>query len=132
MQALSLTLNSSRCNYKFKKEVLERHELYKYLHASDTWLYPKRPTNAHAVLSSTLHFALGSGCIATARESNFLYGMKDAVLHYANQEEFRRCLVEAFEQGDEWRKAREAAKRCSEERESGRIARMFMELFQTI
>jgi lipopolysaccharide biosynthesis regulator YciM len=58
--------------------------------------------------------------------------MKDAVLHYANQEEFRRCLVEAFEQGDEWRKAREAAKRCSEERESERIARMFMELFQTI
>jgi sulfur relay (sulfurtransferase) DsrF/TusC family protein len=125
-------LDPSWCNYNFKKEVLERDELYKYLHASDTWLYPKRPTNNHAVLSSTLHFALGSGCIATARESNFLYGIQDAVLHYTNQEEFRRCLVEAFEQGDEWRKAREAAKRCSEERESGRIAKMFIELFQTI
>jgi hypothetical protein len=124
--------NPPRYNYIFKREALERHELYKYLRASDTWLYPRRPTNSHAVLSSTLHFALGSGCIATARESNFLYGMQDVVLHYANREDFRRCLVEAFEQGDEWRKSREAAKRRCEERESGRIARMFIELFQTI
>ncbi len=116
----------------FRKEVLERDKLYQHLHASDTWLFPKRSIDNYAVLSSTIHFAMGSGCVATARDSNFLYGMGDTVLQYANQEEFKRCLIEAFEQGYEWKKAREEAKRHVEKYECGKIARMFIDLFESL
>ncbi len=125
-------IDLAACNYSFKKEVLERDKLHQYLHASDTWLFPKRSMDNYAVLSSTIHFAMGSGCVATARDSNFLYGMRDAVLHYTNQEEFKKCLIEAFEQGDEWKNAREAAKRCTGEHDSGKIAGMFKTLFETL
>ena len=122
----------SECTHIFKKEVLERDKLQQYLHASDTWLFPKRSLDNFAVLSSTIHFALGSGCIATARDSNFLYGMKDAVLRYNTKEEFRQCLIDAFEKTDNWNKARVAAKRCSEEHESGKVSKMFLELFKKL
>jgi len=125
-------IDFTACNYSFKKEVLERNELFQYLYASDTWLFPKRSINNYTVLSSTIHFAMGSGCVATARDSNFLYGMRDAVLHYSNQEEFKECLVEAFEHGERWRKAREEAKKCTEEHDSGKIAGMFTSLFETL
>jgi hypothetical protein len=116
----------------FTKEVLEREKLFQYLHASDTWLFPKHSLDNYAVLSSTIHYAMGSGCIATARNSNFLFGMRDAVLHYTSKEEFKDCLIEAFEHGEKWKKAREAAKRCAIEHDSGKIARMFLKLFDTL
>lgn len=122
----------SGCHYRFEKEVLERDKLYQYLHASDTWLFPKRSVDNYAVLSSTIHFAVGSGCIATAIDSNFLYGMRDSVLHYTNRQDFKKCLIEAFEQGDEWKKAREAAKRCSKEHDTDKIAGMFLDLFERL
>jgi hypothetical protein len=75
---------------------------------------------------------MGSGCIATARDSNFLHGIKDTVLSYNTQEEFRNCLIEAFEEGDNWKRARAAAKRYSEEQESGKISSIFLKLFKNL
>jgi glycosyltransferase involved in cell wall biosynthesis len=120
------------CTCIFKKEVLDRDRLQQYLHASDTWLFPKRSIDNFAVLSSTIHFAMGSGCIVTARDSNFLYGIKDTVLSYNTQEEFKNCLIEAFEEGDNWKRARVAAKRYSEEHESGKISSIFLKLFKNL
>ncbi len=119
-------------NCIFKKEVLERNELYQHLHACDTWLFPKRSIDNLAVLSSTIHFALGSGCIVIARDSNFLYEMRNSVLHYNNQEEFKNCLIEAFEHGDKWNKAHEEAKRHTKMHESDKIAKMFIKLFESL
>ena len=125
-------IDLATCTCIFKKEVLERDKLFQYLHASDTWLFPKHSMDNYAVLSSTIHSAIGSGCVTTARDSNFLYGMRDAVLHYSNREEFKECLVEAFEQGKKWRKAREEAKKCSEDHEDEKIAGSFIKLFESI
>jgi hypothetical protein len=125
-------LNLSGCKCLFKKEVLERDKLYKYLHASDTWLFPKRPMDNFAVLSSTIHFAMGSGCVAVARDSNFLYEVRDSVLHYNDKEEFKNCLIEAFEQGDSWEKARGEAKNWTEKHGSEKIAGMFIDLFESL
>jgi glycosyltransferase involved in cell wall biosynthesis len=120
------------CTCIFKKEVLDRDKLQQYLHASDTWLFPKRSLDNFAVLSSTIHFAMGSGCIATARDSNFLYEIKDTVLSYNTQEEFKNCLIEAFEEGYNWKRARAAVKICCEQHESGKIASMFLKLFKNL
>lgn len=95
-------------NCMFKKQVLKGHELYCHLHASDTWPFPKRSIDNVAVLSSTIHTALGSGCIPVVRESNFLYGVKDAVLSY--RDEFEAGLRETFRQRGEWKRARGVAK----------------------
>jgi len=119
-------------NCLFKKEVLERDRLYRYLHSSDTWLFPKRSIDNYAVLSSTIHFALGSGCIATARDSNFLHGTRDTVLHYQNQKEFKECLIEAFEQGEEWKKRKEAAKKFTEEYNGKKVAQMFIDILGSL
>ncbi|KON26943.1 hypothetical protein AC481_06175 [miscellaneous Crenarchaeota group archaeon SMTZ-80] len=125
-------IDFSGCRSIFRKEVLERDELYQHLHASDTWLFPKRSVDNLAVLSSTIHFAMGSGCVATARDSNFLYEIRDSVLHYSNKKEFKNCLIEAFEQGNEWKKAREETKRWTEVHGSKKIAEMFIELFESL
>lgn len=116
----------------FKKEVLEREKLFQYLCASDTWLFPKRSIDSYAILSSTVNFAMGSGCVATARDSNFLYNTRDTVLHYTNQDEFENCLREAFEQGDEWKKRRRKAQKYSEDHEAGKISEQFINLFKTL
>lgn len=125
-------LDLSGCQCLFKKEVLERDELYRHLHASDAWLFPKRSIDNYAVLSSTIHFAMGSGCVTIARDSNFLYGMKDMVLHYSNREEFKNCLINAFEKGRKWENTIEMAKRCTEEHASDKIARKLIHLFESI
>lgn len=115
----------------FKKEVLERDKLFRYLHASDCWLFPKRSIDNYAVLSSTIHYAMGSGCVPIAWDSNFLYTTRETVLHYQNGEEFKKCLIEAFEQGGEWKKAREAAHRFTETYNGEKIAQKFIELFRS-
>jgi len=116
----------------FKKEVLERDELYRYLHASDTWLYPKRSIDNTAVLSSTIHLAMGSGCIPVVRDSNFLFGVKEAVLSYRDKDEFEEKLIEAFEQREEWRRTKIEAQRYVATHESGKIAMMFIDLFRSL
>ncbi|MGQ9543573.1 MAG: hypothetical protein ACUVTM_05770 [Candidatus Bathyarchaeia archaeon] len=116
----------------FKKEVMERDELYRYLHAADTWLYPKRSIDDAAVLSSTIHLALGSGCIPVVRDSNFLYGVEGAVLRYRNKDEFESMILEAFSQGELWRRVRTEAKRYVDEHESGKIAKLFIEMFESL
>ncbi|MEM3527279.1 MAG: hypothetical protein QXI59_02995 [Candidatus Bathyarchaeia archaeon] len=116
----------------FKKEVLERDELYRYLYASDTWLYPKRSIEGAAVLSSTIHLALGSGCIPVVRDSNFLYGVEKAVLSYRDKDEFEAMILEAFSQGEVWRRAKAEAKKYVAEHDSGRVAMEFIELFKSL
>jgi hypothetical protein len=84
------------------------------------------------VLTSTIHTALGSGCIPVVRKSNFLYGVKDAVLSYRDGDEFEARLREAFRQGEEWKRARVAAKEFFQKHESGKIAKMFIEPFESL
>jgi hypothetical protein len=125
-------LDLSGCQCVFKKEVLERDDLYKHLHASDAWLFPKRSIDNLAVLSSTIHFAMGSGCITIARDSNFLYGIKDMVLHYSNRIEFKNCLIDAFEKRSKWKKTIEMAKRCNEKNVDDKIAKKLIDLFNSL
>jgi len=103
-----------------------------YLHASDTWLFPKRSIDDAAILSSTIHLSMGSGCVPVARDSNFLFGVRDAVLHYSDESEFEEKLMQALDQGEEWRRAKFAAKRFVEEHEATKIARQFIHLFESL
>jgi len=119
-------------NCMFKKEVLERHELLRYLHASDTWLFPKRSIDDAAILSSTIHLSMGSGCVPVARDSNILFGVRDTVLHYSNEHEFEEKLIQALDQGEEWRRARTSAKRFVQEHEAAKIAMEFIRLLESL
>ncbi|MEA3485726.1 MAG: hypothetical protein U9R03_03350, partial [Candidatus Aerophobetes bacterium] len=78
-----------------RKEVLEQKRIYDYLYAADAMIFGKSSVEG-AVLSSTAHLVMGSGCPVIARDSNFFELMDDEVLKYRNLEEFKGCLVSVF------------------------------------
>ncbi len=113
------------------KEVLEQERIYDYLHAADATIFGKSSKEG-AVVSSTAHLILGSGCPIVARDSNFFEMMDKEVLKYRNPKEFKDCLVSAFEKDEKYETCRKAARKYTEENSSQKIARDLVELFRKL
>lgn len=115
---------------EIRKEVVERSKVYDYLHAADVTLFGKRPIPKAAVLSSTIHLCLGSGCPIVARDSNFVEFMDKEVLKYSDFEEFKQNLEDIFQGDKKLEENRKAAKRYVEENSASKVAEMFIQLFE--
>jgi len=118
-------------NVRIRKEVLEQKMIYKYLSAADAMIFGK-PSTEGAVLSSTAHLILGSGCPIIARDSNFFELMDKEVLKYKDSEEFKECLVSVFEKDEKYEKCIKAAKEYVQKNSSSKIAKKFIELFEKL
>jgi glycosyltransferase involved in cell wall biosynthesis len=118
-------------NAEVRKEVLEEEEAYDYLHAADSMVFGKYSVKG-AVLSSTIHFSLGSGCPIVARDSNFFEFMDKEVLKYRNLEEFKQKLRLIFDKDNKIGETREAAKRFVEKNSAEKIAKQFIGLFNSL
>ncbi|MCD6083161.1 hypothetical protein J7J59_03515 [Candidatus Aerophobetes bacterium] len=114
-----------------RKEVLEQKRIYDYLYAADAMIFGKHSTEG-AVLSSTAHLIMGSGCPIIARKSNFFELMDREVLNYEDLEEFKGCLVSAFEHDKRYEECRKAARKYVEENSSEKIAKRFISLFEKL
>jgi glycosyltransferase involved in cell wall biosynthesis len=118
-------------NAEVRKEVLEEEEVYNYLHASDLMVFGKHSVKG-AVLSSTVHFTLGSGCPIVARDSNFFEFIDKEVLKYRNLEEFKQKLRLVFDRDNKMGEIREAVKRFVEKNSAEKIAKQFIGLFKSL
>jgi len=116
---------------RIRKEVLEQERIYDYLYAADAMIFGKRSSEG-AVLSSTAHLIMGSGCPIIARDSNFFESMDREVLKYKNLEDFKECLVSVFEQDKRYEECRKAAKEYVERNSSDKIANRFIKLFEKL
>jgi hypothetical protein len=117
---------------EIRKEVLEHPKIYDYLHAADVTIFGKHSIPGAAVLSSTVHLSLGSGCPILVRDSNFFDFIHDEVFKYKDAEEFKRSLVDIFQDSKEVGEKRKAVKRYVEENEARVIAEKFIELFKEL
>ncbi len=113
------------------KEVLEQKRIYEYLYAADVMIFGKHSLEG-AVLSSTAHLIMGSGCTIIARDSNFFENMDNEVLKYRSLEGFKKCLVSVFEKDKKYEECRKAAKEYVERNSSEKIALAFIKLFNQL
>ena len=104
-------------------------ELYTHLHASNIHLI-NRPSikDRRAVLSSTIHLTLGSGCPILARDSNLVEMHGDEIVKYRSYEEMREKAEWILDGGFDIGKVVEYV----EERRADKIAGRFINLFQTL
>lgn len=118
-------------NTIIRKEVLEQKMIYEYLSAADAMIFGKHSVEG-AVLSSTAHLILGSGCPIIARDSSFFELMGKEVLKYKDLEEFKECIVSAFEKDEKYEKSRKAAKEYVKKNSSNTVAEEFIKLFNKL
>ncbi len=104
-------------------------ELYTHLHASDIHLI-NRPSlkGRRAVLSSSIHLTLGSGCPILVRDSNLVELHGDEVVKYRDYEDMRRKAEWILEGGF----SLENVVRYVEERRADRVAERFINLFREL
>lgn len=115
-----------------RKEVLEHPKIYDYLHAADVTIFGKHSIPGAAVLSSTIHLCLGSGCPILVRDSNFFDFIHDEVFKYRDVEEFKQKLAHIFQGSVEVEERRRAAKRYCEANSAEKVAQRFIELFESL
>ena len=116
---------------EIRKEVLEVPKLYDYLHAADVMIFGKHSIPNAAVLSSTVHLCLGSGCPILARDSNFFDFIDEEVFRYKDMEDFEQSLRSIFQGSAEVEEKRRATKRYCEANSGEKVAQRFIELFES-
>lgn len=114
-----------------RKEILEQKRIYDYLHSADAMIFGKHSAEG-AVLSSTAHLVLGSGCPIIARDSNFFELMNKEVLKYTDLKEFRECVVSTFEKDKRYERCKKAAKEYTQKNSSEKIAGDLIALFKKL
>ena len=113
---------------EIREEDLNVDELYKYLAASDVFLYPK-PTQSQVVVPSTIFQCLGSLCPIVAYDSNFVSNFSDEIFKYKNDKELESALVEIFDQGKKYKKLQSSVKTYLQKYSSVQVAKIFEKLF---
>jgi len=116
---------------EIRKEVLEVPRLYDYLHAADVMIFGKHSIPDAAVLSSTVHLCLGSGCPILARDSNFFDFIHEEVFRYKDMEDFEQSLRSIFQGSAEVEGKRRATKRYCEANSAEKVAQRFIGLFES-
>ena len=117
---------------EIRKEVLEHPKIYDYLHASDVTIFGKHSIPGAAVLSSTIHLCLGSGCPILVRDSNFFEFIHGGIFKYKDKKEFEQRLACIFENSSQVEEKRKTAEMYVEVNSAEKVAQSFIELFASL
>jgi uncharacterized phage-like protein YoqJ len=88
---------------EIRQEAPDINKLYKYLYASDCFIYHKPSTQGITVASSIFQ-CLGSGCPTVASKSNFTYPFKDNIMLYENYQGLEKWLTNILDGTAEYKK----------------------------
>jgi len=116
-----------------KRKPLMTREFDDYLFASDAVIFHKFQSREHAVISSTVYQAMGTGCpIFVPSQSDFFHDWKKEVVHYKDITLLNQKLIGML--GNEKRKQglNKEAKRFVEAHSPERIAGKFIDLFERL
>lgn len=122
---------ASNIQVDIRNEAPNIGRLYDYLHASDA-LILNRQVETKAVVSSTAHQCLGSGCPIIALDSPFFKNFHKEILKYRTADEFEACLIEVMESGNMLMKTIQAAEEYARKNTAEKIAERYIELFQKL
>ncbi len=120
-----------RFTIELREEAPYTDRLYEYLYASDVLIFHKE-SKPHAVVSSTIHQCLGSGCPILAYTSNFTGYFGPEVIKYKDSGEFKTLLGDILKRGQAYKKSQEALERFLRKNDDTQIARKFIRLFKTL
>ncbi|RJX15694.1 hypothetical protein CW703_04615 [Candidatus Bathyarchaeota archaeon] len=112
-------------------------KLYSYLHASDVCVKHVEDDELNknrVVLSSTVYLCLGSGCPMVVSDAKIFETLNKEVLKYpqSNLEKFKARIIEVFENKKSLTETMKAAEEFVKTHSPDKIARMFIQLFETL
>jgi hypothetical protein len=121
---------------EIRREAPPLPRLYTYLHASDALVkhVDEEWKEDVALISSTIHLCLGSGCPIVVSDAKIFETYDQQVLKYhtRDDEEFKECLVEVFEEGEKLMRLREAVRECVSRDSAQAVAERYIRLFESL
>ncbi len=142
IDSLSFKLfNEAKTKYDFPIEVRWEapplDKLYSYLHAADVLVKhveDREEDRNLAILSSTVHLCLGSGCPIVVSDVQLFKNFNQEVLKYSPNDltELKSKLIDVFEETENLARVKQKAKEYVEKNSSDKIAEKFIQLFQEL
>jgi glycosyltransferase involved in cell wall biosynthesis len=116
-----------------KRKPLTTREFDDYLFASDAVILHKFQSREHAVISSTVYQALGTGCpIFVPSQSDFFHDWKKEVVHYKDITLLNQQLIGMLGNEKKRKRLNKEAKKFVETHSPERIAGKFVDLFERL
>lgn len=110
---------------------LTTQEFDDYLFAADAAIFHKFQSRFHAVLSSTVYQALGTGCpIFVPQQSDFFHNFRNEVSHYRDITALNKQLIDILGNEDKRRHLWETAEKFVDAHSPRAIAWEFVKLFE--
>lgn len=104
-----------------------------YLHASDAVILHKFQSRFHAVISSTVYQAMGTGCpIFVPSQSDFFHDWPNEVMHYRDITALNKMLIDLLGSKKKQRRLEEKADKFVDSHSPKRIAGQFIDLFERL
>ncbi len=105
--------------------------IYDYLHASDALILHRQGLGGAVYSSSTFH-CLGAGCPIVASDVDLFYPFRKEVFKYRNQAQFRKNIIDIFEETPPYISTMKAAEKLINKNSPELITKQFLELFKSL
>jgi len=128
---VSGNIEAENISVEVRREAPPIEKLYKYLHASDA-LILNRKAEKKAVISSTAHLCLGSGCPIVALDSHFFDSFKNEVLKYMGKDEFKEHIEAILQDSTELKTLKLASEDYVLKNSPEKIAERYIKLSQSL
>lgn len=116
-----------------KKDGLSSKEFDQFLFASDAAILHKFQSRFHAVISSTVYQAMGTGCpIFVPQQSDFFHDWTNEVVHYRDITALNKKLVDFFGSKKKQNHLKEEAEKFVKEHSPKNIAKKYIDLFERL
>ncbi|MBD3380160.1 MAG: hypothetical protein GF408_06840 [Candidatus Omnitrophica bacterium] len=116
-----------------KSDAISTAEFDDYLFASDAAIFHKFRSRQHAVVSSTVFQALGTGCpIFVPSQSDFFHSWKKEVVHYRDITALNKKLIEVLRDKKKQKALKTAAEAFAEKHSPRVIAGKFFDIFEKV
>ena len=106
-------------------------EIYRYLHASDVFLWAKRETD-YIVVSSTVCQCLGALTPIVAPDVRHVEQMDKEIIKYKNREDLKDKVIRLIEEEEFKKEVLKHAKQYVSENSAEKIAKKFIRMFEDI
>jgi len=116
-----------------KTDALSTQDFDDYLFASDAAVLHKFQSRFHAVISSTVYEAMGTGCpIFVPSQSDFFHDWKKEVIHYRDITALNKSLIALLGSEKKRKQLEEQASKFVEAHSPKKIAKRFEKVFEEL
>ncbi|MBU1077978.1 MAG: hypothetical protein KKH98_11840 [Spirochaetes bacterium] len=116
-----------------REKVVTTQKFDEYLFASDAAIFHKFQTREHAVVSTTVYQALGTGCpIFVPKYSDFFHTFTDEMVHYNDVVDLHKKLKDTLENEKKRKALQSKAEKFIQNRSAEKIAGQYIDIFKEL